>query len=155
MHHSHNKYNNYCKTFFTIDIVGSCNLKCPSCAHGTDTSMVPKGFMTLDDYKKIIKKIMEDVDLVSHISLYSWGEPFLHPKLDMFINYAHEMGIATAVSTNLSTISSQQIEKIIKTSPDYLKISLSGYYPEVYNTTHTGGDINLVKSNLYKSFIFQ
>ena len=61
-----------------------------------------------------------------------------------------DLAVVIAVSTNLSIQSSDQIEKIVKTSPDYLKISLSGYYPETYNSTHTGGNINLVKSNLYK-----
>lgn len=144
------KYSDFCGCFFTIDVVGACNLKCPSCAHGMDTSHVPKGFMSLDDFKKITAKIMQELDLVSHICLYSWGEPFLHPELNLFIDHVHEMGVAVAVSTNLSIPSSSQIEKIVKTSPDYLKISVSGYYPEIYNTTHTGGDINLVKSNLYK-----
>lgn len=144
------KYSDFCGCFFTIDVAGACNLKCPSCAHSMDNIKIPKGFMPLDDFKNITGKMLKEVDLVSHISLYSWGEPFLHPKLNLFIDHAHSMGIATAVSTNLSIISSKQIEKIVKTSPDYLKISLSGYYPEVYNTTHTGGDINLVKSNLYK-----
>ena len=41
------------------------------------------------------------------------------------------------------------MEKIIKSEPDYLKVSLSGFYPEAYNNTHQGGDINLVKKNLY------
>jgi MoaA/NifB/PqqE/SkfB family radical SAM enzyme len=144
------KYSEYCGRFYTIDVAGACNLKCPSCAHTMENMKNPKGFMTLDDFKKIIEKMMKEEDLVTHICLYSWGEPFLHPKLNLFINHAHTLGIATAVSTNLSIKSSNQIEKIVKTSPDYLKISLSGYYPEVYNTTHTGGDINLVKSNLYK-----
>ncbi|MDM8554390.1 radical SAM protein [Desulfococcaceae bacterium HSG7] len=144
------KYSEYCEYFFTIDVVGTCNLKCPSCVYSMENITYPKGFMSFDDFKKIIKKMLREVGIVSHISFYSWGEPFLHPQMNLFIEYAHSMGIATAVSTNLSISSSKQIKKIIKSSPDYLKISLSGYYPEIYNSTHTGGDINLVKSNLYK-----
>lgn len=144
-------YSKYCGNFPTIDIVGSCNLKCPSCAHGMEgTSSVPMGIMKFDDFKEVINKMLYELDIVSHVSLYSWGEPFLHPQLDVFINYLHELGISVAVSSNLSIISQKQIEKVIKAGPDYLKVSLSGYYPEVYNTTHTGGDINLVKSNMYK-----
>ncbi len=142
------KYSDYCECFFTIDVAGVCNLKCPSCAHTVGGINNPKGFMPLDDFIKITGKMIDEVGLVSHICLYSWGEPFLHPKLDLFIDHVHGMGIATAVSTNLSIESSDQIEKIVRTSPDYLKISLSGFYPEIYNTTHTGGNIDLVKSNL-------
>lgn len=144
------RYSDFCGCFFTIDVAGLCNLKCPSCAHTVEGINNPKGFMPLDDFKKITEKIINEVSLVSHICLYSWGEPFLHLGLDLFIDYLHELGIATAVSTNLSIESSNQIEKIVRTSPDYLKISLSGFYPETYDTTHTGGNIDLVKSNLYR-----
>mgnify|MGYP001610236580 FL=1 len=59
-------------------------------------------------------------------------------------------GIAVAVSTNFSIANTDQVYKTIEASPDIFKVSVSGYYPEVYNTTHTAGDINLVKSNLYR-----
>lgn len=144
------KYSDFCGCFFTIDVSGVCNLKCPSCAHTIAGINNPKGFMSRDDFIKITEKIIKELGLVSHICLYSWGEPFLHSKLGLFIEHLHSLGIAAAVSTNLSIESSDHIERVVRTSPDYLKISLSGFYPEVYNTTHTGGDINLVKSNLYR-----
>lgn len=143
-------YKDYSDTFFTIDVAGTCNLKCPSCANSTCLASRPKGFMSLEDFKKITQKILKEVGLISHFCLYNWGEPLLHPKLNLFIDYAHQMGIATAVSTNFSIPNAQQIKKIVKASPDIFKISVSGYYPQVYNTTHTGGDINLVKSNMYR-----
>jgi len=143
-------YSEYCDCFFTIDIVGTCNLNCPSCAQSINTIKNPVGIMSLDDFKKVTEKMLNEVDIVTHVSLYSWGEPFLHTQLDLFINHLHELGIAAAVSSHLSIPSSTQIQRIVKSAPDYLKVSLSGFYPEVYNTTHTGGNINLVKSNLYK-----
>ena len=143
-------YSEYCDCFFTIDIVGTCNLKCPSCAQSINTIKNPVGIMSLDDFKQVTKKMLDEVDIVTHVSLYSWGEPFLHTQLDLFIDHLHELGIAAAVSSHLSIPSSTQIQKIVKSAPDYLKISLSGFYPDAYNSTHTGGDINLVKSNLYK-----
>ncbi len=142
-------YHDLTKTFFTIDIVGSCNLKCPSCPQSM-TGLAPKGFMSLETYKKVTDKILKEVDIASHVSLYSWGEPFLHSELPGIIEHTHSLGIATAVSTNLSIVSTKQIKAIMKTGPDYLKISISGFYPEAYDSTHTGGNINLVKSNLYR-----
>ena len=143
-------YSDYCDCFFTIDIVGTCNLKCPSCAQSIDQINNPVGIMSLDDFKQVTKKMLDEVDIVTHVGLYSWGEPFLHTQLNLFIEHLHDLGIAAAVSSHLSIPSSNQIQKIVKSSPDYLKISLSGFYPETYNSTHTGGNINLVKSNLYK-----
>jgi len=143
-------YKEFCGSFFTIDISGMCNLKCPSCASSLSSICPPKGFMSMDDFKNIIKKIVKEAGIVSHICLYNWGEPLLHPQLDLFIDYVHQMGIAAIVSTNLSISSVEQLYKLVKSSPDTLRISLSGYYPNIYNTTHTGGDINLVKSNMYR-----
>ena len=134
--------------YYTIDILGSCNLRCISCPHSILDSTVPKGSMKLSDFKKVFDKIYKEASDITHVSLYSWGEPFMHPYLDEIINYVHEKNVAVALSSNLSIKYSERIEKVIKTSPEYLKVSLSGFYPEAYNNTHQGGDIDLVKKNL-------
>lgn len=143
-------YKNFCKIFLTIDVSGACNLKCPSCANSISSIDCKKGYMSLDDFKKIMGKLIKEAGLINHVCLYNWGEPLLHPQLDLFINYAHQIGVAAAVSTNFSINSDSQLHRLVKSSPDILKISLSGYYPNTYNETHAGGNINLVKSNLYK-----
>jgi len=144
-------YKDYCKNFFTIDISGRCNLKCPACASGLlPPSSRSHGFMSLYDFKKITEKILEEVGLISHFCLYNWGEPILHPQIDLFVDYAHQMGIAIAISTNFSVDLPERLSRLVKSSPDIFKISVSGYYPEVYETTHAGGNINLVKSNMYR-----
>jgi MoaA/NifB/PqqE/SkfB family radical SAM enzyme len=134
--------------YYTIDILGSCNLKCPSCPHRIIGTEVPKGSMNIKTFKSVFDKIITDTPSISHVSLYSWGEPFLHPYLDQIIDYVHEKNVAVALSSNLSIKFGDRIEKIIKSNPDYLKVSLSGFYPNAYNNTHAGGDINLVKKNL-------
>ena len=45
-------------------------------------------------------------------------------------------------SSNLSIKFRSRLDKIIQSNPDYLKVSLSGFYPEAYNNTHQGGDID-------------
>ena len=134
--------------YYTIDILGSCNLKCASCPHSITDSSVPKGSMKFETFVKVFDKIILETPSISHISLYSWGEPLLHPYIDKIIDYVHERNVSVALSSNLSIKFENRIEKIIKSNPDYLKISLSGFFPKAYNQTHEGGDINLVKSNL-------
>lgn len=135
--------------FHTVDIVGSCNLKCPTCPQSFKTN-VPKGLMSFQNYKNVLQKIIKNNEIVSHICFYSWGEPLLHNELDKFIKLTHKKNIAVAISTNLSIRFEDRIQKLIMAEPDIIKISLSGFYKEAYDKTHTGGDINLVKSNLYK-----
>ena len=143
-------YSDYCQSFYTIDIVGTCNLQCPSCAQSLTSPKPTSGRMSFGDFKKVIDKVIRENELVTHVSLYSWGEPFLHPQLPAIIEHLHGLGIATAISSNLSIKSVDQIKKVIRAEPEYLKVSLSGYYPDAYNKTHVGGDINIVKSNLYR-----
>lgn len=135
--------------YYTIDILGSCNLKCASCPHSIIDSEVPKGSMKLETFKKVFDKVMKESPDISHISLYSWGEPLLHPYISEIIDYVHDHNVAVALSSNLSIKFGERIKKIIKSKPDYLKISLSGFYPTAYNNTHSGGDINLVKKNMH------
>ena len=134
--------------YYTVDILSSCNLKCASCPHSIEETDVPKGSMTLETFKSVFDKIIEDSPSISHISLYSWGEPLLHPYLSEIIDYVHQKNVAVALSSNLSIKFRTRLDKIIKSDPDYLKVSLSGFYPEAYNNTHQGGDIDLVKDNL-------
>jgi len=134
--------------YYTVDILSSCNLKCASCPHSIVETDVPKGSMTLDTFKSVFDKIMQDSPSISHISLYSWGEPLLHPYLSEIIDYVHEGNVAVALSSNLSIKFRSRLDNIIKSNPDYLKVSLSGYYAEAYDNTHQGGDIELVKDNL-------
>ncbi|MFK5893977.1 MAG: radical SAM protein [Pseudomonadota bacterium] len=143
-------YSDYCESFYTIDVMGTCNLKCPSCAHSLPGVNDTKKVMSFDDFKQVIDKIQRENELVTHVSLYSWGEPLLHRQLPKIIKYLHDQNIAAAISSNLSIIDAKQIDAVIYASPEYLKVSLSGFYPAAYNKTHTGGDINLVKSNLYR-----
>jgi wyosine [tRNA(Phe)-imidazoG37] synthetase (radical SAM superfamily) len=136
--------------YYTIDILSSCNLKCASCPHSIEDHGVPKGSMTLASFKQVVDKITHETPDISHISLYSWGEPLLHPYIDEVVQYIHDKNIAVALSSNLSIRFDDRLERLIEKNPDYLKVSLSGYYPDAYNNTHEGGDINLVKSNLYR-----
>jgi len=134
--------------YYTVDILSSCNLKCASCPHSIEETDVPKGSMTLDTFKSVFDKIIKDSPSISHISLYSWGEPLLHPYLSEIIDYVHKRNVAVALSSNLSIKFRSRLDKIIQSNPDYLKVSLSGFFPEAYNNTHQGGDIDLVKVNL-------
>jgi organic radical activating enzyme len=136
--------------YYTVDILSSCNLKCASCPHSIEDSVTPKGSMTLDTFKQVFEKIIKDSPDISHLSLYSWGEPLLHPKIHEIVDYVHGKNISVALSSNLSIKFDQRLDQLISRSPEYLKISVSGYYPSAYNNTHQGGDINLVKSNLYR-----
>ena len=143
-------YKDYNSVYYTIDVVSSCNLSCLSCAHSLEGPK-PGGVMKLEDVKKVLAKIKSENPNCSHVSLYNWGGPLIHPQLDEIIKL-FIVGIAVG-PTNLSHEDFKRIERVLRAEPDYLKISLSGFYQNTYQHTHQGGDIELVKANLYKQHI--
>ena len=44
-------------------------------------------------------KIITESPDISHVNLYSWGEPLLHPHIDKIIDYVHEKNVAVAPPT--------------------------------------------------------
>ena len=131
---------------YTIDVVGTCNLRCPTCPVGNSPAR-PRGFMAADMFERIIAKIRaESPDPDPRLTLYNWGEPLLHPELPRLIGIAHAAGLKVQLSTNLNI--RHGLEAVIAANPDELKISLSGATQENYGRTHRRGDLELVLANM-------
>jgi hypothetical protein len=69
--------------YFFIDVVGTCNLRCPSCAVGNAPAQLAKGLMSVATFDKILSKIRAEYSDCGRlfVDLYNWGEPGLHPDL--------------------------------------------------------------------------
>jgi len=79
---------------------------------------------------------------------YNWGEPGLHPNLSLFVRTLRRRDISVGLSSNLNVF--PDIKNVIREAPHYLRVSVSGYYNDVYRQTHRGGNVYAVKSNLYR-----
>ncbi|MBB73426.1 MAG: hypothetical protein CMJ75_02805 [Planctomycetaceae bacterium] len=144
------------KFIYLIDIVGTCNLRCPSCPVGNYTkdeyvdSGRSRGMMSVEKFDQILHKIEgEKVAEEVIIGLYNWGEPTLHPDLPAFIKKVKEYGFTCNVSSNFNLVD-LDIGAIVRSAPDFFRISVSGYRQEVYQQTHTKGNIYMVLSNLHR-----
>jgi MoaA/NifB/PqqE/SkfB family radical SAM enzyme len=132
---------------YLIDIVGGCNLACPSCPVGNSTEAArPSGAMSVDLFKAIIAKIRADQPRVRKVALYNWTEPMLHPRLPQFIDIVHGAGLKVDISSNLNI--AKHLEPTIGASPDGFRVSISGFSQETYERTHLLGDVEVVKHNM-------
>ncbi|MBR7197986.1 radical SAM/SPASM domain-containing protein [Pseudomonas sp. 14A] len=127
-----------------IDIVGACNLSCPSCPMGNSENLNYKKSMQLEMFRQIVEKAKAEG--VRSIFLYNWTEPLVHPKIGEFIEIINAAGMASGISTNLNL--SKNMEKVLLAEPAYFRISLSGFHQETYKKGHAGGDIEVVKQNM-------
>lgn len=142
---------------FWIDIAGTCNLRCPSCAVGnfqkSDFAGPVRhvGFMDLAYFQKALRKIKdENPDDVCRIEIYNWGEPLLHPEIAAFIREINKYPkFLCGISSNLSH-KHMDLEGALRAEPRTFRISLSGFRASSYSQTHVRGDIELVKANMVR-----
>jgi MoaA/NifB/PqqE/SkfB family radical SAM enzyme len=135
---------------YTIDVVGTCNLRCPSCPVGNLTaSSRPRGFMPLGLFEQIVDKLIEESPVPRpEIWLFNWGEPLLHPDLPAMIKRLNQHHLPSFLSTNLNI--RKGLDKTIAANPGTIKVSLSGFSQATYGKTHARGRIDRVKDNLYR-----
>lgn len=134
--------------YFSIDVVGACSVKCPSCPVGNAETAMPKGLMSVETFTDILEKISrEHKGEKVAIELYNWGESVLHPDLPKLIRITKGFGFLCVMSNNLNQV--RDMRAVVKAEPDVMRCSISGFTNDIYQQTHAGGDVNMVKSNLF------
>ena len=139
--------NGFMKNFaFDIDVVDACNLSCPSCPQGNlDGHRPPLGYMEPELLRGIVAKAKAE-STVTGISLFSWCEPLLHPRIHELVGIVRGAGIACHLSSNLNLL--PDAEAVMAANPASFKVSASGFTQEVYGYSHRGGDIERVKKHM-------
>lgn len=147
---------------YSIEPTNFCNLKCPECPSGTGELTRPLGFMSVENFKKIINEISKTG---FYVQLFFQGEPYLNKKLGEMIEYAQSKNIYVSVSTNGNLISAKNIEKLMEHAPDKIIFSLDGLDEKSYQNYRVGGTFkqadealqllveNKRKLNLKKPFV--
>jgi len=137
-------------TVANIDVVGGCNLACPSCPNGTEARKNrPGGLMPPERLGRILEKLAHELaprgpELVN---LYSWGEPLLHPQIGELVRLVKAAGYRCGLSSNLNDAS--HLESALRAGPDHLKVSVSGFTPGPYAAWHVRGDVYRLRGNLH------
>lgn len=136
-----------CEYLPTIEVAGSCNLRCISCDMGLPGANRNKGLMSIETFRKVIEKMTREIPFMNSVCLFLWGEPLIHPDLPEIVRTASEFGLATEISTNLNN--SRHLERLIEAGPDVIVIPCSGI-GENYEMTHTAGNWEIFRENLIK-----
>jgi pyruvate-formate lyase-activating enzyme len=129
-----------------VDIVGTCNLRCPSCPVGNAPELRTRsGIMAPEMLGAILDKAMGEC-LVTYVGLFNWTEPFLHPRLPEMVRTVRSRGLPCSLSSNLNVTC--DFQEVLRADPTSIRISLSGFRQETYGKTHRRGNIERVKQNM-------
>ena len=122
-----------------------CNLRCPNCKTGLGLQTLPKGYLSLKNYKKVIDELKDYLVLTR---LDGTGESLLNKEFWDIVEYSTKNNIVSSVSTNFAKIEKKDIKKIIETGLDYIIISLDGADKETYEKYRVGATFENVISNI-------
>lgn len=126
---------------YIIEPINYCNLKCPACST-IRIENSEKRMMTMDEYLGIIKQIPEN----SIISLYHYGESFLHPDIIDMIKIAKSRNMIVYMHSNLN-INKSILPEIVSSGIDLLSASIDGASKETYEKFRKKGNYELAWSN--------
>lgn len=134
---------------FAVDIIDSCQLKCPCCYRGLRTIPNSGNIMPLDTFAQVIHKVQEHN--FNRVILYNWSEPFLVKDLELYITLFREIMGQNAflgLSSNLSMEIIPHLKPVLYAGVSELLVSISGFSQEMHEKYHRGSRIETVKSHL-------
>jgi radical SAM protein with 4Fe4S-binding SPASM domain len=128
-----------------LESTSACNLKCFMCFQSF--SPPPRGFMTMDLYKKIVDE-GANKGLCS-IKFNYRGEPLLHPNIVEMVKYAKDKGIIEVMfNTNATLLTEDMAKRLIAAGLDKLICSVDGCTAEVYEKVRIGAKFETVLNNI-------
>lgn len=137
-----------------IDLSPLCNLSCTFCIHANiknDDYLQKQSFdssqkMSVEQYERIINQLKGKC---VGVSLYYYGDPFMHPYIDLMCRIAYDAGLQVHICSNFSyKFTAERIKSIARCGITNLTICVDGLTQETYEITRRGGHIDLVLSNL-------
>lgn len=132
--------------FLNLDTINVCNLACPFCVTGTKQLDRKPTRFPLEQAKAVIDKVKSHI-LITRF--HNWGEPFLNKELFDLIRYAHEAGIHTTLSSNLSIKVDDLAQKVVASGLDQIHVSIDGLEQDTLERYRRNADINLVMKNIH------
>lgn len=134
-----------------IEIVGVCQAKCPYCAQNSGKDRrreKPMAFMAPELFRKIVSHLSQSESFikrkVDRIYLYNWGEPFLAPSINEYLEILREHDLFAVISSNFQRV--PEIKKENLPVINEVLFSLSGMTDETYGRIH-GGPTRVVFDN--------
>ncbi len=122
----------------TWEITYSCNLSCIHCL--SDSGKKRPGELTTEACLRVIDELSRNKVFQFNIG---GGEPFMRPDFLDLLDYAHEKGMVTCISTNGTRIDAATARRL-RHPLVYIQVSLDGATPESNDAIRGDGSFNKV-----------
>lgn len=133
---------------YVFEINSACNLKCALCHAGNRAGyQYHPGIMNADLMERCLDKIVNENNQAT-VCAYVNSEPFLHPRLAQCVAAIKRRGLKCEIASNFNIWG--DVQGLLDQHPDLFTVSVSGWSQPVYERAHRGGNIEVVKENLYR-----
>lgn len=124
-----------------VEVVRTCNLRCPLCPVGNGVAEHYEN-MPVEAFREIAEALGETV---TSLSLYNYGEPLLHPRIDEIVAIAKAAGIeSVSITTNGTLLRARLEDALVRAGLDSLRISIDGATQDSYEKYRVGGNLDRV-----------
>jgi MoaA/NifB/PqqE/SkfB family radical SAM enzyme len=135
------------------DIIGLCNSNCLYCCNGGNNVLGQKhreqANVLFPEEFEVALNILSNKGVAipnqTHIELYNWGEPFLHPQFEDMTRMVTNRGFSLGLSTNASIVKTIPIEVIPKLKS--IRFSMPGFSQYSYDKMH-GFNFDTICNNI-------
>lgn len=129
-----------------IELTNHCNHRCKFCSTGLGTNTRKKGIMDFETFKLIAEQVPPGTAVI----FAGFGEPFLNPKLELFLEYAHKYGLTSnlQILTNFGAISEKRIRHLLDYPFQRLVVSLDSMSRETFSVYRGCDDFDNVVNKL-------
>ena len=131
-----------------IEPTTRCNLKCIHCGRTYWKNRDPKRDLSFELYKKILTQLSEKD--VAGISIQGAGEPLMHKDIFEMIDLARSLGLYTRFNTNLTALTEEEAERLVRLRHSEIEVSIESIDPEVFADIRRGTTLEQVLGNLRK-----
>jgi hypothetical protein len=129
-----------------VEINNTCNLDCVMCPRNRLT----RRLTLMDDglYRSVVRQLAGMG--VGRASLFLFGEPLCHPRLNELVAYAVGHGVDPILNTNAMALTEGRSRKLLDAGLKTVIFSVDGVTPEVFSAVRRGGDLERVRANILR-----
>jgi MoaA/NifB/PqqE/SkfB family radical SAM enzyme len=107
------------------------------------------GLMSLDLFKQIADKLVNENITIDNFYIGNWGEAMLNPDLWKIVRYAKQVLNPKQILVNSNfSLTIKEPELLLMSGVTDIRASVSGMTQEIYEKNHSGGNIERILENL-------
>lgn len=130
--------------WFNLELTNYCNIPCIYC---DNKKLGKKGFMTIENFEKIVSKLFRYEKSNKKVIFCGYGEPFLNDKIYDMIDYIYETGVDLTIQSNGKWhIDEKKINSLFKINR--ISVTIDAVSNDIFELSRPNTDVHKIFDTL-------